>query len=184
MAATPIYGFPYPGLSDSPNGPSQVQALATAVETTMAVVQAQATATHYGDGGTYASDTQNVGGTTTSGAFTATLTGGTACGVAFVAPASGKVDIINVCETGNSNSANLALCSIEVKTGATIGSGSVVLAAGNAQAIYSGATVRGTGIESVSGLTPGASYNVQQKFAVTGTTGSYASKRLMVRPAA
>lgn len=32
MAATATYGFPYPGLSDSPHGPNQIQALAQAVE--------------------------------------------------------------------------------------------------------------------------------------------------------
>lgn len=33
MGVTPIYGFPYPALTDSPNGPAQIQALAQAVET-------------------------------------------------------------------------------------------------------------------------------------------------------
>lgn len=32
MGVTPIYGFPYPALTDSPNGPAQFQALAEAVE--------------------------------------------------------------------------------------------------------------------------------------------------------
>jgi hypothetical protein len=32
VGATPVYGFPYPGIGDAPNGPSQVQALAEAVE--------------------------------------------------------------------------------------------------------------------------------------------------------
>lgn len=32
MGVTPIYGFPYPALTDSPNGPAQIQALAEAVE--------------------------------------------------------------------------------------------------------------------------------------------------------
>lgn len=32
MAVTPIYGFPYPALTDPPNGPAQIQALAEAVE--------------------------------------------------------------------------------------------------------------------------------------------------------
>lgn len=35
MPNTPIYSFPYPALSDAPNGPSQMQALATAVENTV-----------------------------------------------------------------------------------------------------------------------------------------------------
>lgn len=32
MPTTPVYSFPYPSLSDPPNGPAQFQALATAVE--------------------------------------------------------------------------------------------------------------------------------------------------------
>lgn len=51
MGATPVYAFPYPGVNDSPNGPTQVQALATALETKViaidaahAAVQAQADA--------------------------------------------------------------------------------------------------------------------------------------------
>lgn len=36
MPFTPVYGIPYPALSDPPNGPSQLQALATEVETELA----------------------------------------------------------------------------------------------------------------------------------------------------
>lgn len=36
MGVTPIYGFPYPALTDSPNGPAQIQALAEAVEADLA----------------------------------------------------------------------------------------------------------------------------------------------------
>ena len=38
MAATPRYAIPYAGVNDSPHGPNQQQALATAVETALAVV--------------------------------------------------------------------------------------------------------------------------------------------------
>lgn len=40
MGVTPIYGFPYPALTDSPNGPAQIQALAEAVEADLAVTDA------------------------------------------------------------------------------------------------------------------------------------------------
>lgn len=33
MPSTPIYGLPYPALNESPNGPTQIEALAEAVET-------------------------------------------------------------------------------------------------------------------------------------------------------
>lgn len=136
----------------------------------------------YGILGTFPSVTQNTSGTTTSGAFTATLTGGTTCSTTFVAPANGKVDIFNVCEMSNSVTTNLSLCTIEVRAGAVVGSGTVVLAAGNNQAIYSGSTIRTSAVESLTGLTPGATYNVQQMFAATGGTATFVNKRLMVRP--
>lgn len=40
MGVTPIYGFPYPALTDSPNGPAQIQALAEAVEADLAITDA------------------------------------------------------------------------------------------------------------------------------------------------
>lgn len=42
MGLTPIYGFPYPALTDSPNGPAQIQALAEAVEADLATTDATA----------------------------------------------------------------------------------------------------------------------------------------------
>jgi hypothetical protein len=38
MPTTPVYAFPYPSLSDSPNGPAQFQALAEAVENKIVAV--------------------------------------------------------------------------------------------------------------------------------------------------
>lgn len=40
MPTTPTYAFPYPALSDPPNGPSQIQALATAVENKIVTMDA------------------------------------------------------------------------------------------------------------------------------------------------
>lgn len=40
MGVTPIYAFPFPALSDPPNGASQIQSLATAVENKIALVDA------------------------------------------------------------------------------------------------------------------------------------------------
>jgi hypothetical protein len=37
VGLTPVYGFPYPALTDSPNGPAQIQALAEAVEADLIV---------------------------------------------------------------------------------------------------------------------------------------------------
>lgn len=40
MGVTPVYGFPYPALTDSPDGPAQIQALAEAVEADLQVTDA------------------------------------------------------------------------------------------------------------------------------------------------
>lgn len=127
-------------------------------------------------------DVENTTGTTTSVTYTSTLTGGTACGLAFVAPPSGKVLIHNNSRIFNSGS-NLSLCSIHVRNGASIGSGTDFLAAADAHAIsYFGANDdRRGGTELVTGLTPGNNYNVIQSFKVTGGTGSFGNKSLIVQ---
>jgi hypothetical protein len=42
MGATPTYAFPFPAVSDSPNGPAQIQALAEALEAKIAAMDALA----------------------------------------------------------------------------------------------------------------------------------------------
>lgn len=127
-------------------------------------------------------DRQNTAGTTTSVTYTASLTGGTACAIAFVAPSSGKVMIFNNCWMWSSGSFN-NLCTIHVRNGAVIGSGSDVLASSDDEALTdfgTGGDRQGTS-RLLSGLTPGASYNVQQEFKVTGGTGTFKSKSLIVQ---
>ncbi|WP_434439702.1 hypothetical protein [Lentzea sp. E54] len=136
----------------------------------------------YGLVGTALNATENTAGTTTSGAFTATLTGGTTCSGTFVAPASGAVDVFNTAQVGNSDTADLAIVSFEVREGAVVGSGTVAFAADIPNGVYSGPTVRATSVTPVTGLTPGETYNIRQMFAVTGDTGSFSNKRLQVRP--
>lgn len=133
-------------------------------------------------------DTQNTLGSTTSTTFTATLTGGTACGVTFVAPLSGIVWVFNNCFVENTGAAARAYCTHRVRTGGTIGSGVDVVAAADENAI---AAAGGAGDDMasgrafrVTGLTPGQTYNVQQLFRVSGSTGNFAWKRLGVEPVA
>lgn len=131
-------------------------------------------------------DNQATSGTTTSTTYTATLTGGTACGVAFVAPASGMVEIHNSMLIAQSTGSQIAYCTIRVRTGASIGSGSDVVPASTDLNAISGVTVLLAGIGrtiTVSGLTPGSSYNVQQLFRVSANTGSFVGKELSVTPA-
>jgi hypothetical protein len=46
MAVTPIYGLPYPALSDAPNVPADVQALAEGVETELSTVNGRVDTTN------------------------------------------------------------------------------------------------------------------------------------------
>jgi len=107
--------------------------------------------------------------TTTSTTY---VTIGTTCGIAFVAPASGKVDVKWYTELKNS-STNGSLCTIYVKTGSTVNSGSDVVAASDSLPL---ARADGTqevtvgAFHIVSGLTPGASYNVTLYFRTTSGT--------------
>lgn len=128
-------------------------------------------------------DTQDTSGTTTSTTYTATLTGGTACGVAFVAPFSGKVLIHNsiYCFNGAPLS-NFSFGSFRIRTGGTVGSGTDVLTAADTRAVVTNYVNSQTRTQAVSGLTAGATYNVQQLFRVDGNTGTFLGKQLIVEP--
>lgn len=124
-------------------------------------------------------------GTTTSTTYTATLTTGTACSTTFTAPASGKVEIKNILESFNSG-AGFTKCTIEVRLGAVVGSGTVFLAASDDEAHGSTGAASTSGRYGVStfltGLTPNTVYNVRQMFRVQSGTGSFLRKRLLVVP--
>jgi hypothetical protein len=135
--------------------------------------------------GTSASDSQPTQGTTTSTSYTATLTGGTACGVAFVAPASGKVTVHSSATLLNSTT-GLSYVSFEIRAGGSIGSGTLFLAASDANAVQHVSTSvenQGKGIQ-VTGLVPGAVYNCRQMFKVgtAATTSTFNNKHLSVNP--
>jgi hypothetical protein len=125
-------------------------------------------------------------GTTTSTTYTTTLTGGTACGVAFVAPPSGKVAITNQAQLACNATTNAALCTIEVRTGSTVGSGTIFLGTGDNNAVYASTTggTLTTRRTIVSGLSAQGNYNVRQYFRGNGTTptGYFTTKELIVEP--
>lgn len=128
------------------------------------------------------SDIQNASGTTTSTSYTFTLAGGgVGCGLAFVAPPSGKVLIHNEMQL-NIATSGFAFCSINVKTGAVIGSGTDVIAPSDDEAVTNDVTARRFGVARlVTGLTPGASYNVKQAFkSSSGNTATFVRKQLIV----
>lgn len=137
----------------------------------------------YPDSTNAVNDVQNTAGTTTSTSYTSTLTTGTACGKAFVAPPSGKVFINNnLWITG----AGTGYCTIRVCSGAVVGSGSVFgsfSASDNNACIMTSAASFGQFRRTlVTGLTAGASYNVQQWFKVISGTGTFEKKELSIDP--
>lgn len=127
-------------------------------------------------------DVQNTSGTTTTtGSFPETLTGGTACGVTFVVPASGKFEVVNTCEISNSG-AGYSVCTYVIRSGGTIGSGTVLLAAAFEHAIVNVGTSsnRKSAVQSWS-ATPGATINIRQAFRVASGTGTFSRKFLSVK---
>lgn len=133
--------------------------------------------------GTTVSSTQAVAGTTTSTTYTATLTGGTACAVAFTAPASGLVLILYAVEA-QSSTTNFTACTIRVGAGASLGAGTEIVAASDDNAVVISGTSSMTGCRPylLSGLASGSAYNVQQRFRVGAGTGTWTRKVLVVVP--
>jgi hypothetical protein len=113
--------------------------------------------------------------------------GSPVCGVAFVAPPSGRA-AVHWAARMESNTGNGVLVSVEVRTGSTIGSGTVLsdydpqdshsieigdLANGNLQA---------ANFRLITGLTPGASYNARTMQRVTAGDADIFDRYIMVRP--
>lgn len=128
-------------------------------------------------------------GTTTSTSYTNTLTTTGIHGVAFVAPPSGKVQFIGRSSGGSSTVGQYAQLDYEVKTGSTVGSGSVIRATSNNTAsVFLSSTSGGQGPLNVSGiisgLTPGAVYNVALTYASSNgaSTASFNRRYAAVYP--
>lgn len=129
-------------------------------------------------------DSQNTAGTTTSVTYTPTLAGGAvACGVVFTAPTSGKIMVHNYSLVQNSG-ANDTACSFAVREGAVVGSGTTFLPSSDIRSLRHRLTTQVLfgAAHMVTGLTPGAVYNVQQEFRCDAGTGTFAAKELSVIP--
>lgn len=132
--------------------------------------------------GAAASDTQITAGTSTSGSFTATLTGGTAAGVVFTTPTSGLVVILYNTLMQNSG-ANFTYFSPQIRTGSTIGSGTIVAAASDDTALtHHGTNALRYGGSQIMVLTALTVYNVQLLHRVTAGTGTWSRKHVIVLP--
>ena len=107
----------------------------------------------------------------------------TICGTAFVAPTSGKVLITWRCTLSNSGN-NYTACSYQIATGSVVGSGTAFQSAADERTVSTDTTTfEGQGAsEYVSGLTPGANYNVFLMHRVTAGTGAFLRRTVGIVP--
>lgn len=110
------------------------------------------------------------------------------CGVAFVAPITGRVQLFYAARMGNNTDGNSTHLTPVVREGAVVGSGSTVLAASvnnmiDIQAANNSGNGRCGSSMLLDSLTPGDSYNVRLEHAVTAGTGTILSRTVVVRPA-
>lgn len=122
--------------------------------------------------------------TTTSTAYTETMTGGSPLGFTFVAPPSGAVMVHNSALADNSTTGRSHQSWI-IRNGAVVGSGTTFLDGDDRKSMASvgGDDVIATRSAYVSGLTVGSTYNIRQQFRVsTASTGSFQFRELTVVP--
>lgn len=120
--------------------------------------------------------------TTTSTTYTTVLSPAQVCGVAFVAPPSGKVTVEWGCGVSNGTAPNLAVCSFAIRAGDVVGSGVSFQASDDGRAVTSQAFIRAGAASEVTGLTPGNSYNVALEHRVANTgTGTFSNRSVLVR---
>lgn len=107
------------------------------------------------------------------------------CGVAFTAPTTGRVLLSWKAQLDNDTAGQFTACSNVVRTGSTVGAGSVVLGAQDARAlVHEGTNVKQMGMtELVTGLTPGTVYNVRLEHQVGGGIGTLLRRSVVVAPA-
>lgn len=118
--------------------------------------------------------------TTTSLVYT--TAGAVFCGVVFTAPASGKVLVLWAVEL--SHGASFVLVSPQVASGDVVGSGTPFQAASDDVTCRNdgASTTRYGCSDLVSGLTPGAVYNVTLYHRVGGGTGNISRRNVIVHP--
>lgn len=180
---TTTRGYTYPGVNDAPNGPSQIQTLASDIDSDVQGIEDRLDGTDP----TQVTDSTNLSGIVS----TSWAAGSPACGTAFTAPDSGKVKITvsgSITQGTNGNEMRLGF---EVRTGSTVGSGTSTLAADRFRAYVIGRAVNtgGAAYGSASygpylltGLTPGDPYNVRTMHQVSGGTGGLEYRSVLVEP--
>jgi hypothetical protein len=136
--------------------------------------------------GSVVGDTQDTTGQATSTTYVTSLSAGSVAGVVFVAPTSGAVIVHNTALVENSGTGR-SHCTIQVRTGGSIGSGTVFLAAADANGIasQSGDATDDMTLSKpvlVTGLTAGSTYNAQQLVRATSGNVITTWRRLIVVP--
>lgn len=110
----------------------------------------------------------------------------TVCGVAFVAPPSGKVSLHWSANLDCTAAGFFALCTAEVRVGGTVGAGAVFLAANDVNALWQQGTdgLRYGTSKLVGGLTPGTTYNVSlwQRSNNVANTAQFVNREVYVTP--
>jgi hypothetical protein len=107
------------------------------------------------------------------------------CGVAFTAPTTGRVRIDFGGNLRNDTAAQFAALSFVVRTGSTVGSGTVFQAASDDKSIVGTGTDPTTSSRQdlVSGLTPGDVYNVRLEHRAGANNGIILRRFVVVSPA-
>lgn len=106
------------------------------------------------------------------------------CGVAFIAPATGRVKIHHAALASNSTTGSTDVAPA-VRTGSTVGSGTVFVAASNNNRVTKVGTgaIRAGVTSLITGLTPGSAYNVRLEHKVSTGVGTVAERTVVVEPA-
>lgn len=182
---TPTYSLPFLELADAPDLASATEDLALAVEDELTRIDA-AIATINNLAPVIASSATSVTNTTTT--FDP---GATPLGVTFVAPPSGAVFITLSAYISQGISNKAAIVSYSLKAGGTIGSGTVIAAAGTNRSLVTRGNVE-TGFPVLlqgsrrflhTGLTPGSTYNARVELQTeTGGNCTTSYRELLVEP--
>jgi len=121
------------------------------------------------------STTDIVAGTTTSTSYTDTLTGTGTLTHNFVAPASGKIAVTVTAELQNSTTAYTTM-SFRISGAA----GTLPADDNNGPYMFGAVRVRGSVLSLITGLSPGAAGTITLQHKVTGGTGTFNRRRIMV----
>lgn len=132
-------------------------------------------------------DSAVTNGTTASTSFVTSLTTSGVRGVAFTASQSGKVFIVGSTGGFNSTANAYTLVDFEVRTGSTVGSGSVIRAGDeNTCSQFQSTAINAAGQHEtagiMTGLSPGSSYNACLVYRVSAGTGTFNRRKINVIP--